>query len=271
MGFTSLTSYDPSACAEACNTRASDSNGPCIFFNIWTAVVNSTATQFVCSLVSAYLEYYPRVLCSCPPKYDTVTDASTATNTGQGTLSVTNSRGYSRISAVQDGSFQDFTCIVTGSNGCPFAPSAFWTRVFTAGDDFILVNNFPAHSGTSSALFFFDSDEAVDGQTDEPSTLTYTPNLNLVPGAQYLLSFFFTPNIFMPSGGSDILFSVLWNGVDVLDVKDPANSDISQSLTFLNAQVVVTATGDDTLVFQNGAADPHQMYLDDIALFAKFF
>ncbi len=68
MGFVSLTSYDPSACAEACNTRAPDSNGPCIFFNIWTAVVNSTATQFVCSMVSAYLEYYPRVLCSCPPE-----------------------------------------------------------------------------------------------------------------------------------------------------------------------------------------------------------
>ena len=184
---------------------------------------------------------------------------------------MTASRGYKRKSLIKDGSFQDFTCIVTGSNGCPFAPSAFWTRVFTAGDDFILVNNFPAHSGTSSALFFFDSDEAVDGQTDEPSTLTYAPNLNLDSGAQYVLSFFFTPNIFMPSSDSDTLFSVLWNGVDVLDVKDPANSDISQSLTFLNAQVVVTATGSDTLVFQNGAADPHQMYLDDIALFAKFF
>ena len=211
------------------------------------------------------------VLFSCPPKYDTVTDASTATNTGQGTLLVTNSRGYSRVSAVQDGSFQDFTCIVTASNGCPFAPSAFWTRVFTVGNDFILVNNFPAHSGTSSALFFFDSAEAIEGQTDVPSTLAYTPKLKVVPGAQYLLSFFFTPNSFGPTSGSDTLISVLWNGADVLDVKEPANSDISQSLTFLNAQVVVTATGNDTLVFQNGAADPHQMYLDDIALFAKFF
>ncbi len=60
MGFTSLTSYDPSACAEACNTRGFDSNGPCIFFNIWTAVVNGTATQFVCSMVSARLEIKPR-------------------------------------------------------------------------------------------------------------------------------------------------------------------------------------------------------------------
>ncbi|KDR79902.1 hypothetical protein GALMADRAFT_19281, partial [Galerina marginata CBS 339.88] len=69
MGFQTLATYDINACAQACNTRPFDAtSGPCIFFNIWQSVVNGTASAVVCSM------------------YNTLTDLSTATNTGQGNL-----------------------------------------------------------------------------------------------------------------------------------------------------------------------------------------
>jgi len=52
MGFVLLDTYDVNACAESCNTRAYDStSGPCIYFNIWQAVVNGTASAVTCSMV----------------------------------------------------------------------------------------------------------------------------------------------------------------------------------------------------------------------------
>jgi hypothetical protein len=52
MGFELLTTYDVDACAQACNTRGYDNtNGPCIYFNIWQAVVNGTASAVTCSMV----------------------------------------------------------------------------------------------------------------------------------------------------------------------------------------------------------------------------
>ncbi|KIJ30278.1 hypothetical protein M422DRAFT_131217, partial [Sphaerobolus stellatus SS14] len=69
MGFVALDSYDVAGCAQQCNTRTTfNTTGPCIFFNLWTAVVNGTETSHVCSLYSIF------------------TDNSTAVNTGQGNL-----------------------------------------------------------------------------------------------------------------------------------------------------------------------------------------
>ena len=52
MGFELLTSYDVDACARSCNTRGYDQkSGPCIYFNIWQAVVNGTASAVTCSMV----------------------------------------------------------------------------------------------------------------------------------------------------------------------------------------------------------------------------
>jgi hypothetical protein len=65
------------------------------------------------------------------------------------------------------------------------------------------------------------------------------------------------------------LFSVFWNNENVLDVLQ-VGTDIS--FQFLNAQVEVTATGDnDTLFFKNGVSFAHAVYLDDIAVFQKWF
>ena len=56
MGFTLLTTYDVNACAQACNTRAYDAtSGPCIYFNIWQAVVNGAPSAITCSMVSSQI------------------------------------------------------------------------------------------------------------------------------------------------------------------------------------------------------------------------
>ncbi len=56
MGFTLLTTYDVDACAQACNTRAYDhTSGPCIYFNIWQAVVDGTASAISCSMVRSQI------------------------------------------------------------------------------------------------------------------------------------------------------------------------------------------------------------------------
>ncbi|PPQ98297.1 hypothetical protein CVT26_013492 [Gymnopilus dilepis] len=250
MGFVLLDTYDVDACAQHCNTRAFDENsGPCIFFNIWQAVVSGAPSAITCSL------------------YNTDTDASTATNTGQGNLQVSLSRGFSRSSNLQDGSFQDYTCVVTEQNGCPFEPSNFWERVYVYPYDFVLVDNFPAHSGTSSLFLFFappDPSSPTFG-----STLTYTQPLNTVAGQKYIISFFFIRSDFspLPNPANGPLFSVLWNGVDVLDVLQVGTLN-----SYVNVLVEVTATGAaDTLVFKNGVSFSHASYIDDIAVFPKWY
>ncbi len=65
------------------------------------------------------------------------------------------------------------------------------------------------------------------------------------------------------------LFSVFWNNENVLDVLQ-VGTDVS--FQFLNAQVEVTATGpNDALFFKNGVTLAHAVYLDDIAVFQKWF
>lgn len=59
MGYVSLPTYDVNACAQQCNTRAyqaplGSSGGPCIYFNLWTAVVNGVPSANICSMVSAF-------------------------------------------------------------------------------------------------------------------------------------------------------------------------------------------------------------------------
>lgn len=72
-----------------------------------------------------------------------------------------------------------------------------------------------------------------------------------------------------PTSATGPLFSVYWNNEKVLDVMQ-VGSEIT--FQYLNAQVEVTATGaDDKLFFKNGVSFPHAMYLDDIAVFKKWF
>jgi len=52
MGFVLQATYDVNACAQSCNARAYDNtSGPCIYFNIWQAVVNGTPSAVTCSMV----------------------------------------------------------------------------------------------------------------------------------------------------------------------------------------------------------------------------
>lgn len=52
MGFVLLDRYDVDACATQCNGRAYDQNsGPCVYFNIWRALVNGNPQSYVCSMV----------------------------------------------------------------------------------------------------------------------------------------------------------------------------------------------------------------------------
>jgi len=257
MGYVSLPTYDVNACAEQCNTRAyqaplGSSDGPCIYFNLWTAVVNGTPTANICSL------------------YNTNTNSSTATNTGQGDLVVTNSLGYSRISLIQDGSFQDYTCVITQNNGCPYMPSIYWSRFYVYDYEYVLIDDFGGRSGTAAALFIF-----VPPTPTSPgygSTLTYSLPLGTVAGQTYVISLFVTnSNLYPPP--TDLTgptLSVLWNGVDVLDAVQ-VGPETFNGLTYYNIQATVVAQGGDTFVLRNGIDFPHAIYAVDISLFQKWF
>jgi hypothetical protein len=199
-----------------------------------------------------------------------MTDASTADNTGQGHLQVTLSRGYSRITNLQDGSFQDFTCIVTETNGCPAESSIFWTRVFVENYDFVLIDNFLARTGTASCLFFFNPPTPTSPAFG--STLTYTQPLNTIAGETYIISFFYTMNTIdpLPAIQDGPLFSVFWNNVDVFDVLQVGEATGTKASMFFNAVVQVTAIGNDVLFFKNGVSFPHDLFLDDIAVYQNF-
>jgi hypothetical protein len=171
---------------------------------------------------------------------------------------------------IQDGSFQDFTCIVTQSNGCPFTPSNFWTRFVPASYDFVLVNNNPAHSGTSSAFFFFSPpspDSYVYG-----STLTYALPTNAVAGKTYVISFFYTMSDLSPAPANltGPLVSALWNDVSVIDAPQVGPETLN-GVSFVNILSEVVAEGGDTFTLKNGVSFPHAIYVDDIAIFEKWY
>ncbi|THV02255.1 hypothetical protein K435DRAFT_792764 [Dendrothele bispora CBS 962.96] len=83
MGFVFLDRYDVQACANLCDARDPDPHGGrCKFFNIWRAEIDQKPTTYTCSM------------------YTEITDESTAVNSGQGSLLVTNSRGYALTKAL---------------------------------------------------------------------------------------------------------------------------------------------------------------------------
>lgn len=140
--------------------------------------------------------------------------------------------------------------------------------MFVQEYDFVLVDNFPAHSGTSSAFFFFNPPSSTSPAFG--STLTYTPELGTTQGKKYIVSFFYTMNTLSPAPTNPTgpLFSLFWNNGDVLDI---AQVGAGPSFQYLHAQVEVTATGADSLFFKNGVSFPHALYVDDIAVFEKWF
>jgi len=52
MGLVGLETYDVQTCADYCTTRAPDEiGGPCVYINIWRALINGEPGATTCSLV----------------------------------------------------------------------------------------------------------------------------------------------------------------------------------------------------------------------------
>ncbi|TFK70907.1 hypothetical protein BDN72DRAFT_896122 [Pluteus cervinus] len=233
MGFAFLDKYDVQACADLCNIRAADPNGgACQYFNIWIAEVNGDPTTYSCVMY-----YRP-------------TDASTATNTGQGDLQVTYSRGYQRISYLPDGGFEGYD---PTSPSCT-ASYASWVGTSPSGghQDASICSGaaYGPRSGHSVGLL-----GSVTGADNLLGTLAPAELLNTEAGKDYWITFF-QKSTFALLAVSTI--DVQWNGVTVLHI-GPELID----LFWTYYQVKVTAAGSDQLSFHGGGSPVH-ILLDDV-------
>ncbi|TFK64469.1 hypothetical protein BDN72DRAFT_963186 [Pluteus cervinus] len=234
MGFALLDKYDVQACANLCNTRGADANGgACQYFNIWRALVNGNPTTYSCVMY-----YLP-------------TDASTATNTGQGDLQVTYSRGYRRTSYLPDGGFEGYEC---PSGVCYTESYTNWIGTSPAGgaQDASIFDYVPyARTGHSSGLL--GSGSAED---DFSGTLAPAAPLSTVAGKDYWITFFQDSTFSGPSDEAAAFIDVKWNGVTVLSITPGYQA-------WGYYEVKVTAVGNDQLEFYGGTA-PAWSFLDDI-------
>jgi hypothetical protein len=189
------------------------------------------------------------------PQYYLPTDASTATNTGQGGLVVTNSRGFKRHSVLSDGGFEGTPC---------------------PGQDFCFLESTPTWIGTSppggfeDALFFFfkpytHSGNGVvtlgSGTGLDPLSGTITPRLPLptIPGRSYQLQFFHNSNFNSGLNEEFSTLTVMWNDDTVFQLNLGATP-------WLFFKTVVTAQGNDILQFTGGSYPSYDL-LDDINVF----
>ncbi|TFK71987.1 hypothetical protein BDN72DRAFT_836916 [Pluteus cervinus] len=226
MGFAFLDKYDVQACANLCNTRGPDGvGGACQFFNIWRA-----------------LYYLP-------------TDAPTATNTGQGNLQVTYSRGYQRISILPDGGFEDYLacdvfCYTTSDDEDPN-----WFTISPpggSGDAEIFYN--PSYARTGHGVACLGSGYGSDTYS---GTLQPKLPLNTVAGKDYWITFFHQD--WWSAQSTSPFVDVYWNDVQVLLINTPF-----EKWTYY--QVKVTAVGNDVLKFYGGTY-PSYDFIDDIYIF----
>ncbi|KAL0572741.1 hypothetical protein V5O48_009221 [Marasmius crinis-equi] len=239
MGFVFLPSYDVAACASTCNTRDFDQvGGRCQFFNVWEAVVTSTnETTFTCAM------------------YYLSTDASTATNTGDATISISAARGYSRISAVPNGNFEGFTCTAPAVT-CSAASFGGWVGTSdnaTVLDTAAIVRD-PAlaHFGSGSISL-----GSLSGKTAASGTMTFK-NIPTVKGRSYDLGFFHSSLVRNAANATGAIVNVTWNGAAIETITGASN------WTFHGRTLV--AAGNDTLAFHGGKY-PAYSSIDDVFLF----
>jgi hypothetical protein len=241
MGFVFLERYDVAACAQECNKRGADPvGGACVYFNIWRAVVNGNPTTYTCSM------------------YFVPTDASTATNTGQGDLKVTYSRGYKRKNYIIDGGFEGFTC-PNNDEFCYATSYANWIGTSPPGGflDGVIIHFQPyAHLGSSVGLL-----GAGAGTDTLSGTLTPAQPLQTVAGKKYVVGFFHSSSFSGPTYEAPAFVDIMWNGQIVKTIK-PGYSD------WLYYTVEVVAQGNDVLAFHGGVA-PAWSFLDDISVFLE--
>ncbi|KIM37622.1 hypothetical protein M413DRAFT_20272 [Hebeloma cylindrosporum] len=237
MGFAFLDRYDVDACAQQCNTRGADGNGgACQYFNIWRAVVNGNPTTYTCSM------------------YFIVADASTAVNTGQGSLQVTFSRGYKRKNFAIDGGFEGFNHC---DDFCFESSYGNWIGTSPAGglfDATIFFFQPYAHSGNAVALL-----GSANGNDALAGTLTPAAPLATVAGKHYTISFFHASAFSGPTLEAGAFVDVLWNG-NIVTTIAPG---------FQNWQLYqfsVVGAGKDLLAFHGGKA-PAWSFIDDVTVF----
>lgn len=237
MGFAFLDRYDVDACAAICNAREPDGDGGvCQYFNIWRALVNGIPTTYTCAL------------------YYVSTDISTATNKGQGPLSVTCSRGYTRKNLVIDGGFEGYACD-DGSDFCFTESTPAWTGDSSKGGvlDALIFDYVPfAHSGHSVATL-----GSGVGADDLAGTYTPAAPLRTKQGATYLLQFWHASNFNEDS--SRAFLEVTWDGVEVATIR-PGSSP------WTRYSYIVVAKGNDIFSLHGGAY-PAYDFIDDISLF----
>ncbi|KAJ7224174.1 hypothetical protein GGX14DRAFT_424590 [Mycena pura] len=243
MGFAFIDKYDPTTCAKLCNQRGPDANGgACKYFNIWRAVVLGIPTTYTCSMYSA------------------PTNASTATNTGQGPLNVTLSRGYARISHIPDGTFESFTCDTADSDFCFAKSSQSWVGSSPDGGDLdaTIFHYAPyAHMGSGVSLL-----GSAFGSDSFPGILSpAAPLATLEHGRTYVLQFFHSSTY----SGAELerlaFVEVWWNGVLVGSVRAGYSA-----WAYYEFPVVSKGKGTDVLQFKGGHA-PAYDFIDDVYLF----
>ncbi|KAF7304180.1 hypothetical protein MIND_00650100 [Mycena indigotica] len=243
MGFAFIDRYDVTACAQLCNGRGVDPvGGGCSYFNIWRALVDGVPTTYTCAM------------------YYLASNASTAVNTGQGSLAVTFSRGYARKNLVIDGGFEGFAaCAATSfcfaQSYVNWIGSSFVNG--TVGHQDTTVFRFApyAHFGVGSALF-----GAAAGDDAHAGVLTPARRLCTQPGAKYIIQNFFISSFSGSALEAHAKVDVLWNGKRV-----GGTSGFVQDYTFFQSDIVV-GTGSDALSFVGGAA-PAWTFLDDVKVF----
>ncbi|KAK7044217.1 hypothetical protein VNI00_007939 [Paramarasmius palmivorus] len=233
MGFVFIDSYDPEVCSDFCKVRDFDATGGlCQFFNLYQATVNKNSTTFTCAL------------------YFLSTDNSTATNTGDATVTITESRGYRRISAVENGTFETLACTPPAIT-CSATNSGGW--VGTTDTAVIVHDATLAHFGSGAVSL-----GSLSGNTTNSGKIS-TPVLHTTAGLPYALGFFHTNTLRNAVNASSGVVNVTWNGI-VIDTLQGASNWTFHGYT-------LDAKGNDTLAFVGGRF-PAYDFIDDVFLFS---
>ena len=186
-----------------------------------------------------------------------VADASSATNTGQGDLQVTFSRGYKRENLIVDGGFESYDeC----DDFCFSETSANWIGSSPAGgylDASIFFFTTYARSGNATALL-----GSATFADDKSGTLQVAKALGTEVGKKYQIAFFQNSAFSGPTFQAKSIVQVLWNGKVVETIKPGFTEWKFHS-------VDVDAVGNDILAFRGGAA-PAWTFLDDISVWPMF-
>ncbi|KAJ6591484.1 hypothetical protein DFH09DRAFT_1244599 [Mycena vulgaris] len=242
MGFAFLDKYDPSACAQLCNQRNPDPvTGGCKFFNIWRALVGGVPTTYTCAM------------------YSIPTDESTATNTGQGSLTVSLSRGYARISHIQDGGFEDYVCPDL-EDFCFGEQAPGWVGTSPTGGRFdaTVFHYAPyAHAGAGVALL-----GSAFGSDTQPGMLKpAAPIAGLLPGRAYVVGFFYSSTYSGEDLEGPAFAEVWWNGAIAATVRMGYTPWV-----YIEITVTALGGGNDALMFRGGQA-PAYSFIDDVNVF----